>query len=254
MVHLLPLLGSPGYSGEPSGALERALADAQALAGAGFAGVGVENYGDLPFEAEKISRITLAAMTRIVAAIRERCPQLKIAINCLRNDARSALAIATATGSDAIRVNVHSGAAVTDQGVIEGRAARTLRLRRQWGGEIRILADLRVKHAAPLAPRALVEEALDLRERGLADAILITGSGTGRPADLAGVEELREGLPGVPLFVASGVSSESAGEWARRVDGAIVGTDIMVDGRAGAGIDPVRARRFLSAWLAAASL
>ncbi|MEZ5146901.1 MAG: BtpA/SgcQ family protein [Bacteroidales bacterium] len=42
----------------------------------------------------------------------------------LRNDAASALAIALSSGAKFIRVNVHTGAAVTDQGVIEGKPTK----------------------------------------------------------------------------------------------------------------------------------
>ena len=46
----------------------------------------------------------------------------------LRNDARAALAVAAATGAAFIRVNVHAGAVVADQGILEGEAAeRTCR-------------------------------------------------------------------------------------------------------------------------------
>ena len=53
-----------------------------------------------------------------------------LGINVLRNDAESALAIAAVVSASCIRVNVHTGARVTDQGVIEGEAAATLRAAR----------------------------------------------------------------------------------------------------------------------------
>jgi membrane complex biogenesis BtpA family protein len=253
MVHLAPLPGSPAYAGDPGAVEQRALADARALAEAGFAGVVVENYGDIPFFAGRVPPVTVAALARVVAAVRAALPSLKVGVNCLRNDADAALAVAAACGAEAIRVNIHVGAALTDQGLIQGRAARTLRRRRAWGSTVRILADLRVKHAVPLALRPLEEEAADLRLRGLADALLITGSGTGRPADASVVEGLRRVLPEVPLFVASGVTAATAATWARLVDGAVIGSDCMVDGTAGRGVDPVRAASVVNAWREAAT-
>ena len=50
-------------------------------------------------------------------------------VNALRNDAQAALAIATAAEADFIRVNVHMGTVVSDQGIIEGASHATLRLR-----------------------------------------------------------------------------------------------------------------------------
>jgi hypothetical protein len=137
---------------------------------------------------------------------------------------------------------------LTDQGILKGGAARTLRLRRELGVSTYVLADLRVKHAASLAPRPLAEEARELRERGRADCVLVTGGGTGFPADPALAEELREVLPDTPILVASGVNAENAAFWASRVDGAIVGSALMRDGKAGAGVDPKRAHEFMEAW------
>jgi hypothetical protein len=82
-----------------------------------------------------VPAITIAAMTSCALAVREACPQLPLGINVLRNDAAAALAIAVAVGASCVRVNVLSGARVTDQGVIEGRAAELLRLRRTLAGE-----------------------------------------------------------------------------------------------------------------------
>jgi len=248
MVHLLPLPGASAYDGNPDSALERALTDAEILVKSGFRALMVENFGDAPFFGARIPPVTVAAMTRIVDRLRQEWPELKLGVNCLRNDARSALSIACATRSWAIRVNVHTGAMLTDQGILKGGAARTLRLRRELELSTFVLADLRVKHAASLAPRPLAEEALELRERGRADCILVTGGGTGYPADPALAEELREVLPDAPILVASGVNATNAAFWSNRVDGAIVGSALMRDGRAGAGVDPKRSRDFMEAW------
>lgn len=251
MLHLAPLPGSPGYGGQADAPLRQALADAAALTAAGFRGLLVENFGDRPFYGRRVPPITVAAMARIVAAVRDRWPDLVVGVNCLRNDATAALSIAAGCGAAAIRVNVHIGAMVTDQGVLTGRAARTLRLRAALNADVRILADLRVKHAVPVAARPAVEEALDLRERGLADALLLTGPATGQRADATGVPALREALPTTPLLVASGASADTAADWARLVDGAIVGSAVMNGGRAGAGVDAARAREFFQAWTTA---
>ena len=71
----------------------------------------------------------------------------------LRNDADAALAVAVAVGAAFLRVNVHTGARVTDQGLVEGDAATTMRTRRALGATaVEVWADVDVKHSAPLAP------------------------------------------------------------------------------------------------------
>ena len=134
MLHLAPLPGSPAYSGNPREALDTALRDAEHLVAAGFRALVVENYGDLPFFPERVPAITVAAMSRVLGRVRAEWPELRLAVNCLRNDAQSAMAMAVANQADAVRINVHTGAALTDQGVLTGNAAQTLRSRRDWGG------------------------------------------------------------------------------------------------------------------------
>jgi membrane complex biogenesis BtpA family protein len=137
----------------------------------------------------------------------------------------------------------------TDQGILEGRAGDTLRTRRNWGGDqIRIFADVAVKHATPVAERPVAVEAADLRYRGAADALLVTGRATGASADPLQVAEVRAGAPDAPVIVASGVTVENAADWASVVDGAIVGSSLMVDGIAGNRVDEARATRFFEAW------
>ncbi len=251
VVHLPPLPGSPRHSGEDY--VAAAVRDARALAAAGFDALIVENFGDAPFFKEVVPPETIAAMACAVSAVRAAAPGLPVGVNVLRNDARAALGIAAATGATFIRVNVHTGAAVADQGVIEGRAAETLRARAALRAPVRIFADVNVKHAVPLGrPAPLALQVEDTVRRGLADAVIVTGPTTGRPPardDLAGA---RAGLRGsaAALYAGSGVTAATIPEIAPLVDGAIVGTSIKVDGVTSNPVDPRAARAFMRAWRA----
>ena len=77
-------------------------------------------------------------------------------------------------------------AVVSEQGIIQGASHRTLRLRSALKSEVLIFADVGVKHAAPLADRGLPIETRDLTERGLADAIIVSGEMTGEEAKASG--------------------------------------------------------------------
>ena len=173
MVHLGALPGAPLFESLDA-VIEEAIADAAALASGGCDGMVFENFGDRPFH-KRAGPETVAAMTRVISEVK---PELPFGVNVLRNDARAALAIAAATGAAFIRINVHTGVMATDQGLIEGDAAETLRFRTAIAPEVLIFADYLVKHASPVgehSPR-------DLRERGLADAIIVSGTETGAPA------------------------------------------------------------------------
>jgi len=165
----------------------------------------------------------------------------------LRNDAAAALAVAVAAGAGFIRVNVLTGAMVTDQGLIQGRAHALLRLRRSLGAPVRIFADLHVKHAQPLVPVHMPQVANEAADRGLADALIVTGGGTGQPADLEEARVVRAAVPDVPVLLGSGVTAATVRAALEVADGLIVGSDLKAEGRAIAPIDPMRAAAFVRA-------
>lgn len=246
MLHAPPLPGSPRWGGSMDAVIAHVLADAEALTAAGVAGLMLENYGDVPFHADTVPPETTAALAVLAAEVRA-ISALPLGINVLRNDARAALAIAAATGARFIRVNVHTGAMLTDQGWLTGRAADTLRARRALAPEVAIFADVLVKHAVPPAGLSAAQAARDAWERGLADALIISGAATGEAADAARLREVRAAVPDAPLLVGSGLDTENAAALLAHADGAIVGSALQHEGRAGQPVDRERTRRLLDA-------
>jgi uncharacterized protein len=219
------------------------------LRDAGFDLAMIENFGDTPFFGEQVPPITVSAMTACAVAVREACPRWPIGINVLRNDAQAALAIAAVVGAECIRVNVHVGARVTDQGTVQGRAAETLRSRRALGAEsVALWADVDVKHSAPLAAREVELEAEDLVARGLADVVLVTGDGTGRSVDDEKLRRVRAVSRGAPVLAASGTTEGALVRLAALCDGVVVGSALRADGRPGGPVDASRAGAFARAF------
>jgi membrane complex biogenesis BtpA family protein len=247
MVHLAPLPGSPRWAGSMAEVVDRALADTRALVEGGLDAVLVENFGDAPFSPERAGAPAVAALAVAAAAIRAAWPGTPLGINVLRNDARSALAVACATGAAFIRANVHAGAVVTDQGLLQGDAHGTLRERRLLGCDVAIFADVQTKHGVPLAPVDIEQEASDLVGRALADALIVTGRATGEPAALADLKRARTAVPETPILVGSGVTAATVAELLTVADGAIVGTWLKRDGRVGNPVDASRVRRLVDA-------
>lgn len=246
VLHLAPLPGSPRFGGDLDAIVRATAEDARLLEDAGFDAVIVENFGDAPFFPGAAPPETIAAMTACLFAAR-RATKGALGVNVLRNDAHAALAIAVATGASFVRVNVHVGARVTDQGIVEGRAHETLRLRRALGAEhVRLACDVDVKHAAPLAPRPLDEQTEELVLRGLADAVLVTGHGTGAPVDRADLATVKRSTS-APVLVASGATHASVRELLDVADGVIVGSCLRAGGRAGGRVDAALAREFVRA-------
>ena len=239
VVHLKPLPGSPRWNGNLQALIDFAIADARAYQQGGADAVFIENFGDVPFSKGRVATEVIAAMTAAGCAIRAAI-KLPMGFNVLRNDARAALALCTVCGGDFIRVNVHSGAMLTDQGLIEGDAYHTLRYREQLRSGAQIFADVHVKHAVPLGDQSLEDAAHDTVERGLADALIVSGVGTGQAADMQDVERVRRACPKTKLLLGSGVTVDNVNSYLRFADGVIVGSSLKRGGRLA---NPVDARR-----------
>ncbi|MFZ0625963.1 MAG: BtpA/SgcQ family protein [Acidimicrobiia bacterium] len=245
MVHLDPLPGSPLFDGSMGKLVERAVSDANALASAGFPSLLVENFGDVPFHADQVPSETVASMAVAVAAVKG-ATGLPVGVNVLRNDAIAALAVAAATGAEFIRVNVLTGVMYTDQGPIVGRAAEVMRLRSGLGIDTEVWADVMVKHAVAPASLDLRQAASDLDVRGLADAVLVSGSGTGREPSTDDLRTVRAAVDkDKPVILASGASPENLAGFMEMADGVIVGSYLKFEGDARRPVDPARAIRFI---------
>jgi hypothetical protein len=186
-------------------------------------------------------------MAVVAREIRRTFPDIALGVNVLKNDGRAALAVATAVGARFIRVNVHAGAVVADQGIVQSQAHDLLRDRRLLDADVKIFTDVQGKHAVPVAPVEVEQEARDLVHRGLADALVVSGKATGEMTPIADVKRVRSAIPDTPLLVGSGVTAETAGELLSVADALIVGTSLKRDGRVLNPVDPARVRRLVDA-------
>lgn len=249
MVHLPALPGSPGDTAqgmEP--VIKGAVADARALEAGGASAIIIENFFDAPFAKDHVPPHTVAAMTRAVLAVR-RATQLPLGVNVLRNDARTAIAIAHICDAQFVRVNVWVGAAVTDQGIIEGAARSAILYRREIGANVAVFADVFVKHAAQLGSGSIQDAARDAVLRGQADALIVTGAATGSHTSAEDLAAVKSALPNTPLLIGSGFDAGSAKQLMAHADGAIAGTSLKRDGLVSAPVDTDRVRALREAML-----
>ena len=181
-------------------------------------------------------------MTRVILSLNSDVP---FGVNVLRNDCGAALAIANATRGQFIRCNVLSGAMVTDQGIIEGRAADVVRYRMNLHADVSIFADVHVKHAAPLKGSCIAGTARDTVHRGLADAVIVTGSETGAPPSLQDLEVVKKAVPDTFLFAGSGCTPENVEPLLEYADGCIVGKGFKKHGKMENPVDTKRVAAFM---------
>lgn len=246
VVHLLPLPTSPRWGGSLKTVIDRAEQEATALASGGVNGIIVENFFDAPFTKGTVDPAVVSAMTQIICRLKD-LVTLPLGVNVLRNDAKSAMAIASCTDIAFIRVNVLTGVMATDQGIIEGEAYHLLRYRRELGYDVKILADVLVKHARPLGSPNLTTAVQETIERGLADGIILSGWATGSPPSLEDLELATAAANGTPVFIGSGANWENIPTLIQAADGAIVSSSLKRHGKIDQPIDPIRVSQFVDA-------
>jgi len=95
------------------------------------------------------------------------------------------------------------------------------------GADVEIWADVHVKHGRSLAHASIADEAEDAVRRGLADALVVSGRGTGEATSLDDVRAVAELELGVPFYVGSGVTVETVESLLDVADGVIVGSAIV---------------------------
>lgn len=244
VVHLLPLPTSARWGGNLNAVIDRAEQEAVALVSGGVDGIIIENFFDAPFPKSRVDPAVVSAMTSIVSRLMELVSQ-PIGINVLRNDSLSAMAIASCTGAAFIRVNVLSGVMATDQGLIEGCAHELLRYRRELGSNVKILADVLVKHAHPLSSSDLTVAVKETIERGLADAVILSGIATGNAPSLAELRLAKAAAGNVPIIVGSGADCDNITSLMQFADGAIVSSSLKRQGKIENSIDPIRVTQFV---------
>ena len=247
MLHVPALPGSPNNTLSLKDIIQWVITDATALVNGGIDALIIENYGDVPFYRERVPAHTATFLTTVGCAVKSHFESVPLGINVLRNDAVTALAVAAAVQADFIRVNIHTGARLTDQGIIQGDASETLRYRKTLGVDVKIFADVNVKHSAPLAPRPLGDDVIDTIERGLADAIIVTGSATGKKTPLDDLKTAKAAAGVTPVIAGSGVDVKTIADVLKIADGVIVGTALKKDGRTANPVDAETVRQLVKA-------
>lgn len=246
MLHVPALPGSPANTLDFALVREWVLRDASALVDGGVDALMIENYGDVPFYPQGVPPHTIAFLTALAVSVKDRYA-LPLGINVLRNDGVSALAVAAAVGAEYVRVNVLTGARLADQGILQGAAHEIARYRKLLDTKVCIFADVAVKHSAALADRGLEDEIEDTVYRGLADALIVTGTATGKATPTELLDRAKHASGKAPVFAGSGVTEQNAPNVLAIADGAIVGTAFKEDGVSHAPVDPERVTRFMKA-------
>ena len=83
--------------------------------------------------------------------------------------------------------------------------------------------------------------------RGMADALIVSGTATGKPTNPADLLSVRKAVPDRPILIGSGATPDTIVSLLSCCDGVIVGSSLKAGGRIDNPIDPDLARQFVKA-------
>jgi membrane complex biogenesis BtpA family protein len=227
------------------------LHEADTLVNNGITNIIVENYGDVPFPKDHVHPHVISALTRVLHTIRSKYRDtVKLGVNVLRNDAYSAMGIASICNCSMIRVNVLTHARLTDQGLIEGKANELKQYQQLLGSSVEIWADIEVKHSVAITPISIQDLIKDTLERAGADKIILTGNQTGQAVDISILQKIvsKKMVSPEQIVIGSGVTSKNFSSLVPFANHFIVGSSLKKDGIVTNPIDPVRVQRLVKAF------
>lgn len=252
---LIGMLHLPALPGTPHGQLtideivSFVLRDAQTLVDAGFNALLVENMHDTPYLRRNVGPEIVAAVTVVCAAVKKQFPTVPLGVQILAGANCEALAVALACGADFIRAEGFVFAHIGDEGLFNSDAGKLLRYRKQIGAEhIAVLTDIKKKHSShAITADISLAEACEAAQFFHTDGIIITGTATGKAADIEQVRAARAAVPSLPLIIGSGITAENIADYRDIADGFIIGTALKVGGDTRNPVSPDAANRIVNA-------
>lgn len=248
MIHVGALPGSPRNETTVDLIAAQAAREARILADAGFDAIMIENMHDAPYIHGTHGPETAAAMTRIGLEVAH-VTNVPLGVQVLSGGNREALAVAQSIGGSFIRCENFVFSHVADEGLLtRAEAGPLLRYRKQIGAEhIKVCCDLKKKHAShAITADVSIAECAEAAEFFGADAVVVTGSATGKPTDPADVAAVRKACS-LPVLVGSGVTPQNIGRMFEHADAVIIGSWMKQGGSWRNPPDPVRAAQIVAA-------
>lgn len=177
--------------------------------------------------------------TRIVIG----APKSDSSLRAIPLPAQIALAVADAAGADFVRVeHLYTGAEVTSAGLLQGQCCEITALKRKLGTDIPVYADIWERHGIPLCPQPLDEAAWQCVHEAFADGLFLCGKNAQESLSMA--RQVRQRVPGIPLFLGGGATGDNVRELLQEYDAVCVATWIK-NGDMRNPVDPDRTRYFM---------
>jgi membrane complex biogenesis BtpA family protein len=247
VIHVGALPGTPASSTSVAELAAAAKDETKLYHASGVDGIIIENMHDVPYLRGEAGPEIVAAMTLLGQVVKSESG-LPVGIQILAGANLEAMAAAHAAGLDFIRAEGYVFAHIADEGWIESSAAQLLRYRKQIGAEnVRVWTDVKKKHSShAITTDISLGDTAEAAEFMRSDAIIVTGSTTGRPPQLSDVQEVKAHCR-LPVVLGSGIDVDNIASFYEAADGFIIGSYFKRDGHWANTIDEQRVLRLMEA-------
>lgn len=229
-----PVLGMIHLAREPGeDPVERALKEMELYEQEGLTGVIIENYHGSPDDVVE----TLDAASELDTS-------LVVGVNILPNEFHNSIPLAAEYGARFVQLDYVAGIYISASYPHEVKLPyKEYKSVREEYPDILVLGGVFPKHYQPLRAGML-----DLRQ-GMrrAEAIVVTGRGTGEETPMEKIKRFRKFLGDHPLIVGAGTTPENVYEQLKLADGAIVGTSMKVDDDTHSPLDREKIKGYMKA-------
>jgi len=171
---------------------------------------------------------------------------LPCGIQILAGANNEALGAANSAGLDFIRAEGFVFAHVADEGLMESDAGKLMRYRKQIDAEaILIFTDVKKKHSShSITSDVDIVETATAAEFFISDGVIVTGSTTGKEADLNEVKEVSKAVS-IPVIIGSGITFDNIEKYFPIADAFIIGSHFKKDGSWKNEVDGDRVKTFM---------
>lgn len=242
LLHLQALPGDPFYNSTMDEVIERARQDLRALQQGGVDGVLITNEFSLPYE-KKVSGVTMAAMARVVGALKE---EFKVPYGTeVIYDADATIEMCAATDAVFTRC-VFTGAYAGDLGLVDRDIAKTLRLRKALGrSDLKMVYFVNSEGEVYLNNRDEAEITKTMLLNCHPEALVVAGGMAGSSPENNLLSKVKGAAGNVPVFCGTGCKLENIEQILKISDGAFVGTTFKRDGKFTEAIEEKRVKVFM---------
>ena len=178
----------------------------------------------------------------VIATLQEthtRKPKVVIGVNVLPNEFHQSLPLAQKYGADFVQLDQVAG--TYRSGQLDFESYNNIKSQNH---EIMVLGGVWPKYYRPVEGSDLEKDLKTGIQR--AEAIVVTGAGTGKETPFDKIKRFREIIGENPLVIGAGLTPDNAYKQLCMSNGAIVGTSLKVDDNTYNPIDRQRVRNFMS--------